>query len=331
MKSGSLKISLIVFITFLCFYTKAQNDIINTVKGDKIICTITKEDSAKVYFKVGGNVGGVEASLDRSQITSIQYAPKKAPEIPVLMVNPAQAQSDDYVAPTSSINAAPTITTSSKPAHPNLVYFGFGLSAPVGKFNNEILDTNEIGPGMNGAMATIGLTHFLNKNFGFNVNALYSNNELNTKPITSKYKNNTDSIWTANTVYWRSFGISFGLVYMKEFNDFSFFAKASGGYLSLKYPDLKLTNHSNNYLQVESVTADAFSFGGGIGGGYKLNENLNLSLEINYIQANFKYNEILILGETPGTTFNNKVSITKRDVKQSYQCVLITLGLGYLF
>ena len=331
MRSISCKIFFFILFSIIGYFASSQNDIIHTVKGEKIVCSITKEDSTKVYFKIGGNLSSIETSIARDQISSIQYAPKKTPEIPKLMQAPGQAQTDDYVAPTSTAVPNSTINAASAPKKVNHISLCVGMSAPVGKFNKEILDTNEIGPGLNGQMVALGFTHLVKNNLGFHMNAFYSNNELNSKPITEKYKYNTDSNWMAEKAYWRSFGMSFGLLYYKEINDFTVFAKINAGYISLKYPELKLINHADNYLKYQAVTSDAVSFGGGLGASYKLNENLNVNFEVNYLQATCKYSEILILGEEPGIVASKKLSITKRDIKQTYQNVFASLGMSYWF
>lgn len=324
---------LVVFIALFVFNSvKAQNDLIITVKGEKINCVITKEDSAKVFFKVGGNLSSVEASIVRTEILSIQYGKKQ--QLPTLTVNPEQAVHDDYVAPTAS-----TIPTASLPPpkrNKNNIYLYLGLSNPIGKFQNEKLDTNEIGPAKNGQTIGLGFTHLIKKNYGIFLNAFYATNELNSQPITAKYKTYTDSVWNASRSYWRSYGVNFGYIFHYQFQseslkDLSFNTKLNGGYMSLVYPDVKLSVSSSNYLQFEKVTADAFSFGAGIGLSYRVLQDLNVIVELNYLQSKVKYNEILIQGEAPATPFNKKISMTKRDITQQYQTVFLNAGLSYWF
>lgn len=321
-----------LFILFLIFLMSnkiiSQNDVITTIKGEKINCVISKEDSIKVYFKIGGNLSSVEASILRSEIESIQYAKKQ--QVPTLTINPDQVVHDDYVAPTSS-----AITTSSlvppKPKSNCLALF-IGMSNPVAKFKSEQLDTNEIGPAKNGQVIGLSFTHLTRSNFGIILSGFFANNELNAVPITAKYKSHTDSVWNASKAYWRSYGVNFGLIYHKELvKDLSFNMKMNMGYMSLIYPDVKLSVSSSNYIQFQSVTADAISYGGGIGLGYRILEGLNATLEMNYLQASVKYNEVLIQGEEPSTPFNKKISLTKRDIKQQYQTVFFNLGLAYWF
>ncbi len=324
-----------LFITLLLclFFNSAwsQNDIIHTTKGEEIICNIIKEDSSNVYFKVGGSLSTVEASLNRSQISSIQYAPKNAPKLPPMMQSPGQVERDDYVAPTNTAIVSPTKEPPSSPQKQNSFSIHVGISSPTGNFKKTKLDTNDIGPGKTGQIVSLQFTHMLKKNFGIFFNGFFSNNELNSVPLTTKYKYNTDSTWTAGKANWQSFGASVGLMYYKEFKDISFFGKINGGYLSLKYPPLSLSMHSVYTLNYQTVTSDAVSFGGGIGFGYKLFEDLNAIFEVDYLQATCKYNEVLIIGEQPGVTVPQTVSITKRDVKQTYQNIFITLGLSYSF
>lgn len=323
----------IVLFCLLSLHFKSQNDVINTIKGDKVICKITKEDSARVYFKVGGELGKVEASITRNEIRSIEYAPKETPKPPPLTMNPANIDHDDYVAPPTSTNTIPAPQKTATPLKKsfNTCYLKIGGSIPVGKFEKQKLDTNEIGPGMPGQMIDIGFSHHTNKNLGITVNGFYAQNELNTVPILAKYKASTDSVWHADKAYWRSVGINVGVFVFKEVNDFLFFAKLNAGYLSLKHPELKLDINSAYYLNYQTVSSDALSFGGGAGLSYKLLENLNLVAEISYLQARCKFNEVLIIGEEPGTPYPKKISITQRDVIQNYQNIFTSIGLSYRF
>lgn len=324
----TFKFFVLFLFVMMAFVGVSQNDVITTIKGEKINCVISKEDSAKVYFKIGGNLSTVEASILRSEIESIQYAKKQ--QIPTLTVNPDQVVHDDYVAPTSSAIPTESIIPA-KPKLNNLSLF-IGLSNPVGKFKDEQLDTNEIGPAKNGQVIGLGFTHLFNSNFGITLNGFFANNELNAAPITAKYKSYTDSTWNASKAYWRSYGVNFGVIYHKELiKDLSFNAKINAGYMSLIYPDVKLSVSSANFLQFQSVTSDAVSFGGGIGFGYRILEGLNMNLEMNYLQALVKYNEVLVQGEEPSTPFNKKISLTKRNIKQHYQTVFFNLGLSYWF
>jgi hypothetical protein len=324
---------LVVFITLFVFNCgKAQNDIIITVKGEKINCFITKEDSAKVYFKVGGNLSSVEATISRNEIQSIQYGKKQ--ELPTLTVNPDHAVHDDYVAPTASV--IHTASLAPPRYNKNNLSLYIGLSNPVGKFQSENLDTNEIGPAKKGQAIGLGFTHLIKRNYGIILNAFYASNELNTQPVTAKYKTYTDSVWSASRVNWQSYGINFGYIFHYQFKseslkDLSFNTKLNGGYMSLIYPDVKLSVSSSNYLQFEKVTADAFSIGAGIGLGYRVLQDLNVIVELNYLQARVKYNEILVQGETPATPYNKKISLTKRDITQQYQTVFLNAGLSYWF
>lgn len=324
---------LVVFIALFAFnHVKAQNDIIITVKGEKINCVITKEDSVKVYFKVGGNLSSIEASVLRSDIQSIQYGKKQ--QLPTLTINPEQAVHDDYVAPTTT--AIPTASLAPPRFNKNSLSVYIGLSNPVGKFLNENLDTNEIGPAKKGQTIGLGFTHLIKRKYGIFLNAFYANNELNTQPVTAKYKTYTDSVWSASRSYWQSYGINFGYIFHYQFKseslkDLSFNTKLNGGYMSLIYPDVKLSVSSSNYLQFEKVTADALSFGAGIGISYRVLEDLNVIAELNYLQSKVKYNEILVQGEAPATPYNKKISLTKRDITQNYQAVFFNLGLSYWF
>lgn len=312
--------------------TKSQNDVITTVKGDQIICTITKEDSAKVYFKLGGNLSTVEASLSRKDISSIKYAPKQTEPIPVLTINPAQAAEHyDYVAPSPTASASQSLTPVVPKKRMNGLSLNIGLSAPVGKFSSTVLDTNQIGPGNNGQVVGLNFIHIAKNNFGIALSGFIARNDLNASPITAKYHSYTDSVWSADRAEWRCAGVNLGLIYLKEINDFSVYGKISGGYLTLKYPELKIAVSSNYYLKFEAASADALSLGGSVGIGYTVLENLKVNLEMSYVHAKCNYNEVLILGEEPAVGFPKKISMTRRNVKQNYQTIFATLGMSYWF
>jgi len=213
----------------------------------------------------------------------------------------------------------------------NSLALNFGLSAPMGKFKSTQLDTNEIGPGNNGQVVSLSFVHLAKNNFGLTLSGFLSRNELNTSPITEKYHSYTDSLWVADKAEWRSLGIQLGLIYLKEINDFSIYGKLNAGYLTLRYPELKIAVHSNNYLQFEGGSSDALGFGGSAGIGYTVLENLKAHFDLGYVYASCKYSEVLVQGEEPAVGFPKKVSMTRRNVKQNYQTIFVTLGMSYWF
>lgn len=323
-------------ILFLLFSVKqigAQtqaSDVIITKKGEHINCSITRTDTTKIYFKVGGSVSSIEVNMLLSDVAEVQYAPKQMPAI----VQPsAQVQRDDYVeANTATVNPE---TKKMVPAHKsNCISFFGGLASPQGNFNKQVLDTNEIGPGMMGSLAQLSFAHSTTDGFLIGLNCFYSMNQLNTGPITEKYKTLTDSNWKAEKAVWRAFGIHLSLGYHKIFNDdISVYIKGNVGYVSLRYPELNLFVNGSQYYKFNTATSDAISYGGTFGLNYRLFQSLGAAVEVTYIKANCKYNEIIVQGETPAGAGQptKKISKTLRDVKQPYQNLFISLGVNYWF
>ncbi len=329
MKPSLLKFSVFLVLLFVSNLLNAQNDIINTLKGEQIICNITKEDSIKVYFKIGGNITGIEASILRKEIKSIEYAQIKQ-EAPQLIADPGSetisVEKVDYVN-SENIIVNPTKDSFTK----NGVFLAIGNALPLGKFAKQKLDTNEIGPGNSGYVVGIGFVHYTKNNLGFDMRACYANNELNAAPIASKYQYHTDSVWSPEKSNWQSYSLNIGILYQKKFKYFGAFARLSAGFTTLKYPDLKLSISSKNYIQFQSVNADAISFGIGGGLSYEVLENLEVILNVDYNHAKFKYSEVLFIGETPSGLSTKRISGTKRDVIQVYQNLFTTLGVCFWF
>jgi hypothetical protein len=322
-----LVILLLVFLAKPALCQNPANDVIVTKKGERINCTVVRLDTSKVYFKVGGSVSSIEVSKPLSEVQEIQYAPK---ELPALAQPTAQTQKDDYV----PANTATVDTQNKKliqPKRSNCLSFFAGLAYPVGPFNKTGLDTNEIGPGILGQSARVHFTHNIKKELIVGVSCFYSMNQLNTGPITEKYKYNTDSTWSASEAQWRAFGVHLSVGFHKQFNeDISVYGNVYAGYLSLKYPEVTLRVSSLQYLKFNTATSDAISFGLGAGVNYRLFQSLGASANVSFIQAHCTYHEILVQGESP-LTISKKVSQTLRDVHQDYQNVLVTLGVNYWF
>lgn len=313
----------------VCAQTQA-NDVIITKKGEHINCTITRSDTAKIYFKIGGNMSTIEANILLKDVAEVQYAPKQMPAI----IQPStQVQRDDYVeANTASVN--PSTKKMDAPTKSNCVSFFGGLASPQGKFSKPTVDTNEVGPAVLGTIAQLSFAHSTREGVLVGLNCFYSINQLNTDPLLEKYHLSTDSTWKADKANWRAFGIHLSLGYHKIFSDdISLYVKANVGYVSLRYPELHLFVTTSQYLKFNTATSDALSYGGTIGLNYRLFESLGAALEVSYIQANCKYSEILVQGESPAGVGQptKKISKTLRDVKQSYQNVFISLGVNYWF
>lgn len=329
----ALRYLVIFFLSILarpiCAQTQA-NDVIITKKGEHINCTITRSDTAKIYFKIGGNMSNIEANMLLRDVAEVQYVPK---QMPALIQPSAQVHRDDYVeVNTASVN--PSTKKMDPPFRSNCISFFGGLASPLGKFSKQTVDTNEIGPAMMGSLAQLSFAHSTREGLLIGLNCFYSVHQLNTDPITEKYHLSTDSNWKADKTNWRAFGIHLSLGYHKIFSDdISVYVKANVGYISLRYPELHLYVNTSQYLKFNTATSDAVSYGATIGFNYRLFQSLGAAVEVSYVQANCKYNEILIQGETPTGVGQptKKISKTLRDVKQSYQNVFISLGVNYWF
>jgi len=322
----------ILFLLLVSLATKflGQSDVINTYNGDRIRCQITKEDSVKVYFKIGGNASAVEANLKRSEIKSIEYAPKNNQQPSQLMQNPENeninTQKDDYV-----VEHPQPVNEPEKKAR-NAAFISMGFANPVGEFAGSKLEADDVGPGMNGFSLGAGFIHYMKKYLGADLRLIYAQNELNSLPFRSQLQQKTDSVWKAEKANWRAFGINLGFIVHKEIKDFDFYARVSAGYTSLRYPDVKLFINADNYISYQSVTDDALSFGFGGGLTYTILEGVDVLANVDYLHSTFKYSEVLFIGEESGSgNFKNKISGTKRDVKKTYQNLFISLGLRYWF
>ena len=112
MKTCRLHILLIFLLTVIAHVCNAQTDEIVTLKDEVILCHITREDSTRVFFKIGGNAGSVEASLLRTEIKAIRYAPPQ--DIPSPSINPSHIVKEKETAPVTSQNNTLHVTL---PAH----------------------------------------------------------------------------------------------------------------------------------------------------------------------------------------------------------------------
>jgi hypothetical protein len=325
-----LVICLLLFSVKNSFGQTQVSDVIITKKGEHINCSITRSDTARIYFKVGGNMSSIEVSLPLNEVSEVQYAPK---QMPAISQPSAQTQRDDYVeVNTASVN--PSTKKMDPPYRSNCLSFYGGLASPHGKFNGQPADTSSIGPGILGSVAQLSFTHRTRDGILVGLSCFYSINQLNTGPITEKYKLLTDSTWKAEKAVWRAFGIHLSVGYHKIFSDdLSLYVKANLGYVSLKYPELTVFLNSSQYYKYNTATSDAVSFGATLGLNYRLFQSLGAAIEVSYIQANCKYNEILVQGETPTGAGQptKKISRTLREVKQTYSNVFISLGVNYWF
>ncbi len=310
-----------------CSVAFGQNDIIHTVKGEKITCVITREDSSTVYFKVGGAMSKIEANLQRKEITSIEYGSKKiAPPV----INPANIERDDYVAPPSETLIA---TPSKKPKGRSYNQFSLlsGYQLPVGDFADANSPTSSIGPGMNGYLVQAGFTHLHHSHFLIGLNGFYTQNEVNTTPSRTALFNATDSTWTTEKAYWKSFGLRIDAGYHLSLKDLSFSIRGNAGFITLIHPQIKYSISSQNYRTYQSTSSDALVFGGALNAGYRVLEDLFVNVELGYMRSKNVFNEILIIGEDPYATPSKKFTVTQRDVERSYENISLLIGLSYRF
>ena len=135
----------------------------------------------------------------------------------------------------------------------------------------------------------------------------------------------------AERAVWRAFGIHVTAGYKKEFNDFFVSARVQTGFSTLVHPQYKLYTNSSNYREYQKSNTDALSFGGGLSLGYRLLQDLYVIADASVVSGLFTFKEILIQGEEPMAGFTNRISRTKRDVKQNYQNLMLNIGLSYRF
>lgn len=320
-------ILLITIVFNCCGIAFGQNDVIVTTKGEKITCVITREDSSTVYFKVGGAMSKIEANLSRKDIASIEYGSKKiAPPI----INPANIERDDYVAPPTETVIA---SQQKKPKGRSYNQFSLlgGYHLPLGEFSDPNTPTSSIGPGVNGYLVQAGFTHLHYSHFLIGLHAFYAQNEVNTLPSTTALFNSTDSTWTAERAYWKSFGIQIGAGYHLTLKDLNFSIRGNAGFITLIHPQIKYSISSQNYRTYQSTSSDAIVFGGAVSAGYRVLEDLFVNVEIGYMRSKNTFNEILIIGEDPYATPNKRFTLTQRDVERSYENLSLLIGLSYRF
>lgn len=328
MKTCRIHILLIFLLTVIAHVCNAQTDEIVTLKDEVILCHITREDSTRVFFKIGGNAGSVEASLLRTEIKAIRYAPPQ--DIPSPSINPSQIVKDKETAPVTSQNNTLHVTL---PAHAkqNSAQFLVGYAIPVGKFAETASDSGDIRPGLIGQNLQLGFQHTTKQNIIIGLQLFATQNQLNTDPLRSYYKSLIDSAWMAERAVWRAFGIHVTAGYKKEFNDFFVSARIQAGFSTLVHPQYKLYTNSSNYREYQKSNTDALSFGGGLSLGYRLLQDLYVIADASVVSGLFTFKEILIQGEEPTAGFPNRISRTKRDVKQNYQNLMLNIGLSYRF
>lgn len=328
MKSSWLQIMFILAFTLIANTLKSQTDEIVTFKDEVILCNIIREDSSRVYFKIGGNASATEASLLRAEIKAIRYAPPQ--KIPAVGINPEQIQKDNDPAPTTNQNTIVTIPF--KPhAKQNSAQFLVGYALPISKFAETVSDSGDIRPGLIGQNLQLGFQHTTKQNMMIGLQLFVAQNQLNTDPLRAYYKSLVDSTWMAERAVWRAFGIHVTTGYKKEFKDVFISARIQAGFSTLIHPQYKLYTNSSNYREYQKASTDAISFGGGLSLGYRLLQDLYVEADVSVINGLFNFREILIQGEEPSGSFTNRISKTKRDVKQNYQNLMLNIGLGYRF
>lgn len=321
---------LLISFFLLTFLSNAQQDLIKTTDGEEINCFITREDSLKVYFKVGSINSNVEAFVNKSKVKEIVYFKKKEDEqAPIFTINPAQAVEDKQTTDTTVQESYVEIKP--KPEKKlNAIGLQFGLAMPTGNFANSS-DTNVIGDAMPGYLINLQFNHGFTNGLNIQLNAGYSQFAINTDKLVQRYSANTDSVWTAQGGNYTAYAADAAIGYCKFFNDFYVRGNLHVGFISMNIPKLKYGVSSSRFLEYQTVSADAVSFGGSVSFGYYIFESISVDLNIYYKQSNVLYREVLIFGEEPTATTPNKLTYTRRDVKLPYKSLGFSLGFNFWF
>jgi hypothetical protein len=155
------QIIVLITVLVLAFQMSAQ-DVLIRKNGERINCTITKMDSAVIYFTIDRNGNKLNTSIDREQISDISYGNLNTNNNQT--ANQVGTGQKDEPLPSFSIGLGLGINN----------YTGlFGVSTGI-KIAEKLSLRGGLGIGMWGAKYTIGLKYNMRNNGGWSYGIGYS-------------------------------------------------------------------------------------------------------------------------------------------------------------
>ena len=264
--------------------------------GRTLPCKISGTDSANVYFDTySRNQKIVHTVVSKNNIQEIRYHPAAPDE-------------------------GKTYRTSS---------FGIlaGISLPTGEFANDDINSEDAGMAGKGININAVFKNYFTRNFGLAVKAFYNNNLWKVDKLGDQISSMLKMPVTNNTVKYISFGFLTGPELLLPVDKLSVNGHLLCGYAHLTEQEVTFAISSGiNYgwIKFGKISRGAFmsDFGGGLV--YSVNENWNLTANVDYLSGTFDFNKITI---SYSSGENQKLD----RLSQKYGVVSICAGIEIKF
>ncbi len=209
----------------------------------------------------------------------------------------------------------------------NRINFSIGPSFGVGNFGDNNANNKYAG------MAGTGLDFYAY--YGYNVaeyvaigiKGFVNSNKFDAQPTLDELNNSSHNTWDSPNSYWSASGILLGVTLnVPTSESFLIDFRLLGGYIHSGTPEsyFYADNNYDNWIKMNRESAGTFGYNIGAGFTYLFNPKIGFTVNLDYISANFKYDDIVITSSSGSKEHTY-------EVEQSCTIINTTIGIVFVF
>ncbi len=291
----------------LPFIITAQDTIVKK-NGVNLICKIQNQDNSTIYFTIERNGQKLNnpiilhSSIDKNEVQSIHF------------YNPQHRTTSNKI-------------NSSNEEKDNSLNLSVGLSAAIGDFGNQDVNSSTSGLAGNGININGVFSHKFTKRIGLSLKGYFNSNSFSTNLLANQMSSTSGYDFTSNNVSYTGHGMMIGPDFITSGKRCSFVSRFLIGFSSLTEPESIFTVNSggnSGSITMPEITQNAFVYN--IGGGllFTIASNWYFIINVDYIRSQYTFGNIILSSSTGATQSFDRGS-------QPYEVINASAGFGVRF
>jgi len=203
----------------------------------------------------------------------------------------------------------------------------YGPSFPVSDFGDKSITNAYSGSAKTGHNLNFYYCYNLTRNYSIGMKIFSNVNKYSSDAVIDKLIYSTGGNWTTTISKWSLRGALLGVAaHIPRSKKFVLDLRFFGGYFGLNSPGYTFTNNSisNTWYKVGGATSTALGYDIGTGFHYFYNSSWDILFNVDYIGANFIFNDIV-------TTNSSGIIDHNHNFRRTYDVINATIGVGYNF
>lgn len=291
-----LKFGFLGIMLILTTFAKSQ-DTIFLKDGFAFECTVTRIDTANVYFDFKNDIGIIKTSLKKDDYQEIK------------------------------LHASVAQTKKKFIWYPNYFSINLGLGVPSGIFASDDLADEKSGFAQKGLNLSAMYQYNFTRRFGLAVKGYYNSNRLETELLADLLHTRINLPVKINNVIYSSYGYLAGPTFNSKFEKYNFYAYYCFGKAYFIQPTLTysiISGSTVSWVRFEEIGGKSYAHNFGAGIKFAIDNNIDIITSVEYLTASFDY---------PKSSVSNLYGQfgVVRAGTLIYKVYNFTIGLGFKF